>query len=327
MRLRGFKLLAYFFVILIISLGITNTLIFYEIKRLTEETLYEQAYAHYMAYLLSNRSYRGDKNFNISETQPEKSLSYVFKDPSHPDKYVYVNVKLTYAEKFFQEPLKRILLFEFVAVFLVFFVYQLVVEDFINKMKQQEEWVKSLVASIAHKFGNFLSVQKLNLALLKTRIRDQDILSRLERSLSKVEKDMNLILNVLREEKHMRREWIRADSLILKTLEYLKEEASEKKVILKLSEAYIYADETDLGDIFYNIISNGLRYSKSFFHIRLCKGQKSVSFIFRNDISNWEARGMGIGIILLERVVRRQRGTLSIRIKKHYTVLLKLRGR
>ncbi|WP_340695127.1 sensor histidine kinase [Hydrogenobacter thermophilus] len=327
MRLRSLKLLAYFFMTLFISLSVTNTLIFYYLKNLADDILYEQAYTQYMAYIISNGAYRGDQNFTISEKYTDKYLSYVFRDPSSPERFIYVKVKPDYERKFVRDPFKVILMSQFVTVFLILLVYQFIIEDSLNKIEKQEEWTKSLVASVAHKFGNFLSVQKVNLALLKVRVKDEDILRRLERSLSRVEKDMNLILHVLREERQMKMEWLRVDNIILETIKEFEEELSNKRLFLGLKEVYIYGDESDIRDIFYNIISNGVRYSKSFFHIKVCKSNEAVNFVFRNDIGFNERKGLGVGSILLEQIVKRQGGTIRISIKNHYAILLKLKGR
>ncbi len=327
MKLSSKLHLLYFFVSMLVSLGAINTVILYEINRFVEQNIYSQAYMHYMAYVLSGGSYKGDENFSVSENYQEKHLSYVFKDPRYIDRNIYVNINPEYADSSVKELFRRILAVEFFVVFLLALLYQALTEGLFRKIEEQEEWTKSLVASVAHKFGNFLSVQKVNLALLKAKMKDEEVLKRLERSLIRVERDMNLILNVLREERHIKREWVRLDSLILETLNYLEEEAKGKRMMVRLKEAYIYADETDLRDILYNIISNGIKHSKSFLHIKMCKTNKTVSLIFRNDISSSAGKGLGVGATLLERVVKRQKGTLRTRIKKHYTVLLKLRSR
>ncbi|MGB9874389.1 MAG: sensor histidine kinase, partial [Hydrogenobacter sp.] len=238
MKVEGFKFFLYFAFTIVISLALLNTLVFYELKRFVELSIYEQAYAHYIAHTLSGGVYKGNENFSVSESYTENSLSYVFKDPTNPDKYIYVSVKPNYAKSMIEGFFKNLLIMEFVVVFVFLLVFQFIIDKTFGKLKEQEEWTKSLVASVAHKLGNFLSVQKVNLAILKTKLKDEKALNRLEKSLSKVEKDMNLILHLLREEKQMKREWIRVDKLILEMLEEFGEDLQGKKVIFRPVETY-----------------------------------------------------------------------------------------
>ncbi len=326
MRIKKLKLLAYLFVTLLFTFGIMNFLLFYEIRNLVDESLYREAYAHYLAYIY-NRNYKGDEHFSIQDNKGSAYRIFAFKDPSDPLKDVNVSVSKTYAQKLMNDPIKRIFIAEFLTIFSVILVYQLVIDNFLRKIHEQEEWIKSLIVSIAHKLGNFLSVQKVNLSLLKSGRADENTIRRIEKSLSKLEKDMNLFLNILKEEKHMKKEWIRADRLLIGLLKDFEEDITDKRLIAKLSEVYVYADSMDLMDIFYNLISNSIKHSKSFVHIRVCKSNGEALFVFRNDMSSVSGVGMGIGNMLLSKVVDRQGGKLSVRIKNCYTAFLSLKGR
>jgi len=129
------------------------------------------------------------------------------------------------------------------------------------------------------------------------------------------------------EERNLNPEWLKGDALLLETLKDFEEELRQKKVILHIREFYLYGDEADIKDILYNLVSNAVKYSKSFIHIKVCKNEKHVILIFRNDLYSLESKGMGIGLTLLRKVVNREEGEINIRIKKYYTVFLRLRGR
>lgn len=322
MKLENLKFLLYFAFTITVALAILNILLFYKLKGFVELSIYQQAYTHYIAYLLSERTYKGNENFWVGENYKEKTLSYAFKDPANPDGYIYVSVKPNYSRSIIEDFFKSLLLIEFGVVFLFLLVFALIISKTLDKLKEQEEWTKSLVASVAHKFGNFLSIQKVNLAVLKTKLKDQNALNRLEKSILKVEKDMNLIIHLLREEKHIKREWLRIDKLILEILRDFQEDLQGKKVIFKPQETYVYADQVDVMDILYNIISNAIRYSKSIIHIRICRTQKVICLVFRNDTGDPQAHGLGIGTKLVENVVKRHGGKMHIRIKKFYTVVI-----
>jgi len=322
LKFENLKFLLYFAFTITVALAILNIFVFYKLKRFVELSIYQQAYTHYMAYLLSERTYKGNEDFWVGENYKEKTLSYAFKDPAHPDGYIYVSVKPNYAKSIIEDFFKSLLLMEFGVVFFFLLVFELIISKTLDKLKEQEEWIKSLVASVAHKFGNFLSTQKVNLALLKTKLKDQSAISRLEKSILKVEKDMNLIIHLLREEKQIKREWIRIDKLILEMLRDFQEDLQGKKVIFKPVETYVYADRVDIMDILYNIISNAIRYSKSVIHIRICKTQRGICLVFRNDMGDPQAHGLGVGTKLVEKVVKRHGGKMQIRVKKFYTVVI-----
>ncbi len=299
-----------------------NILMFLELKRILEESIYFRAYSHYLLYTIS-KTHRGDENFLISEQIP-KGFSFSFRDPSDPSKNVYVAVREEYLKESIKRSLKSLFFFQFLLIFSfsLILVYQLVLDRLCKSVEEGREFCRFLVKSISHKLGNFLAVQKTNLSLLQ-KTNSPQALGRMQRSIKRLEKDVSFILRLSEEELKPVKVWVDFWSVLENVLSLFEEEIKGKKFIFrKGKDLYLYTDERILEDVLYNLLSNTIKYSKSFVHLRVFVGKDRVLFSVRNDFVENAKRGMGLGLRLLQRHAQRMDSELSIRIKKHYTAHL-----
>jgi signal transduction histidine kinase len=297
-----------------------NVLMFFELKRVVEESIYFRAYSHYLLYTIS-KNHRGDENFLVSEEIP-RGFSFSFRDTSDPSKNVYVAVREEYLTESIKPSLKRLFFFQFLLIFSLILVYQLALDRLWKSVEEGKEFGRFLVKSISHKLGNFLAVQKTNLSLLQ-KTNSPQALGRIQRSIKKLEKDVSLILRLSEEELKPVKVWVDFWSVLEKVLSLFEEEIKEKKFIFrKGKDLYLYADERVLEDVLYNLLSNAIKYSKSFIHLRVFVGKDRVLFSVRNDFVEDAKGGMGLGLRLLQRHAQRMDSQLVIRIKKHYTAHL-----
>jgi hypothetical protein len=297
-----------------------NVLMFFELKRIVEEGIYFRAYSHYLLYTIS-KTHRGDENFLVSEQIP-RGFSFSFRDPSDPSKNVYVAVREEYLTESIKPSLKRLFFFQFLLIFSLVLVYQLVLDRLWKNVEEGREFGVYLVKSISHKLGNFLAVQKTNLSLLQ-KTNSPQALGRIQRSIKRLEKDVSLILRLSEEELKPVKVWVDFWSVLENVLSLFEEEIKEKKFIFrKGKDLYLHTDERILEDVLYNLLSNAIKYSKSFIHLRVSVGKDQVLFSVRNDFVEDAKGGMGLGLKLLQRHAQRMDSELVIRIKRHYTAHL-----
>jgi signal transduction histidine kinase len=314
------KLMLIFLSLITVGFIALNILMFFELKRVVEESIYFRAYSHYLLYTIS-KNYRGDENFLVSEQIP-RGFSFSFRDPSDPSKNVYVAVREEYLTESIKRSLKRLFFFQFLLIFSLILVYQLALDRLWKDVEEGREFGRFLVKSISHKLGNFLAVQKTNLSLLQ-KTNSPQALGRIQRSIKRLEKDVSLILRLSEKELKPVKVWVDFWSVLENVLSLFEEEIKEKKFIFrKGKDLYLYADERVLEDVLYNLLSNAIKYSKSFIHLRVFVGKDRVLFSVRNDFVENAKRGMGLGLKLLQRHAQRMDSQLVIRIKKHYTAHL-----
>ncbi len=325
MRVEKLRLYVYLALLLIVGFGLINLSVFVKLKRLYEEQEYELAKKHFLIHLY-NPSYRGDEVFVIADKPSEGYRTYVFSNPTDPLRAVVVAVKEDRTLQEINRFMKGLLLLEFVLVFLLVLMFQLVMELYLRRLKEQEEWLRALMLSVTHRLGNFLATQKVSLALLKNKLPNDQSLKRMEKSLSKAQMDFNIFFNLIKEEKKPQKKYLAIDEQLMELLDYFQEELSGKKLTLRLKKAYVSMDEMDLRDILYNLLSNAVKHSASRVFIKVCSSKGLTMLVVKNDVGGNTQVGMGMGLRLLQEVLKRYGAKLRVRIKKDYVVFVVFRG-
>ncbi|HCO39144.1 MAG TPA: sensor histidine kinase, partial [Aquificaceae bacterium] len=277
------------------------------------------AYQSFTIYL-HNKEYKGDERVVINPFPEELYRVYVFDNPLDPFKSVKVGIKKEYLNERINQLMKRLLIVEFFLVLALVFLYQTVVEGYIKRLKEKEEWIKRLMLALTHRLGNFISTQKVLIALLKKSYPEDRNIQRIEKSVLKAQRDFSIFTNLARENIKLEKDFLNVKELILESLSYFDEELKRKRLILHLKDMQVFMNRADLDDVLYNLISNAIKHSKSMVHIKICP--KVGALIIRNDVSHVENSGMGLGFELTKEVVKRYGFSLNVRIKKGYTVFL-----
>ncbi len=312
------KLTIAFALLLTVSFLALNTLLFFELKKNAEESTYYKAYAHYLLYSI-NPNHRGDEDFILSEQIP-RGFAYAFNHPRDQFKNVYVIVREGYFTENIKPGIKKILAMQFLLIFSLIALYQIVLEILWKRVEEGREFSKALVQSLTHKLGNFISVQKTNLSLLKRSYAPQ-ALDRMQRSIEKLEKDVGLILRLSQAEVEPHRVWINLRQSLENTIDFLKDDLEGKRLLLRCREdLYLLADQRELEDVLYNLISNAVKYSVSFINIRAMLYKSRLILTIRNDFLDTTGKGMGLGLKLLEKHAKRMDGELTIRVRQKYNV-------
>ncbi len=312
-------------VLLVVGFSLINLVVFLELRRLTEENLYKLAYQHFLNHLKSPQ-YMGDGDFVINPPAGSEYRVYIFEAPQDPLRSVRVGVRGEVLKQRTDRMMKKLFLVEFFLVFMLVFIYQRVIEEYLNRLRQKEDWIKTLMLSLTHRLGNFLATQKVLLAMLKKSYPQDQKIGKLEKSLQKVQRELSLFINPFREGRENKKERLELEELIKETLSFFEEELKGKRLLLRTQRLYLHMNREDLQDLLYNLIGNAIRHSKELVHIRVCA--KGELLVVRNDTSGEVRHGMGLGMELTRMVLERYQYSLKLNLKRHYTafVLFKKRG-
>ncbi|MCS7196008.1 MAG: hypothetical protein NZ827_01910 [Aquificaceae bacterium] len=306
--------------LLVVGFSLINLTVFMEMRGEEEEQLYLLASQHFKHYLC-NPEHRGDEYVSINPTQEGGYRIYTFEEPGNPPRAIRIGIRQELFEKKKDRLLKKLLFVEFILVFTLVFLYQTVVEGYIKKLKEREEWVRGLMLSLTHRLGNFMATQKVLLALLKKSYPEEINLKKLEKSLTKAQKDFHIFTNLVREDKGLNILELNLSEYVRESLVYFEDQLEKKRVILGLRDFWVRMDKADLEDVLYNLIGNAVKHSESFLHIRICP--KGKALIVSNDVGKGAGGGMGMGAELTRSVLKRYGYELRIRLKRRYTAFLR----
>ncbi|ADC89094.1 ATP-binding region ATPase domain protein [Thermocrinis albus DSM 14484] len=325
--LERFFLSLLLLITLLVGFGSVNLFLYVELRRLLEDTVRLQATAHFFMFL-ADRSYRGDENFRVL-TGPLTDLRnvFLFRDPSDPVRTVAVQVKEGFVESRINGIFLRLLMVEFLLVFLLALLYEMIIGSFVRRISQREDYTHLLVRSLAHRAFNFMAVQKMNITLLKKRYQDSPLLDRLEKSLRKFELDMGLLMRLARGEVDTRREKVDVCHIMRQLYQLLEEELSKKRFIFRCKEGTsLYMAPADAEELIYNLLYNSAKYSLSFVHVKVCEKNRRVLIVFRNDMMEGLPKGgAGMGTYLVREILKSYRGSMEIKWRgKYYTVFVRL---
>ncbi len=219
-------------VLLVVGFSLINLVVFLELRRLTEENLYKLAYQHFLNHLKSPQ-YMGDGDFVINPPAGSEYRVYIFEAPQDPLRSVRVGVRGEVLKQRTDRMMKKLFLVEFFLVFMLVFIYQRVIEEYLNRLRQKEDWIKTLMLSLTHRLGNFLATQKVLLAMLKKSYPQDQKIGKLEKSLQKVQRELSLFINPFREGRENKKERLELEELIKETLSFFEEELKGKRLLLR----------------------------------------------------------------------------------------------
>ncbi len=312
------KTFIYFLAILIIGLSIINSISIFYFKLNFEQEL-------------SNEAKLVGELVNLN---PNTELPFYFKysekfelDPDYEiilktnSGYIYVNKIYKYSK--IKSYALILFLWESALVLLLIYLFYITVLRYLKKEEETKKFLELFILALTHKLGNFLSIQKLNLELIKTKCGNLKALERLEKSYQFMEKDFNLSLKVLKNIKNIdnQKKLINLKDIIENILKQFETELEEKDLKLRLKDAYVRINETDAENIFFNLIENSIKYSENKIYIRIFKTKKNICVAVKNDIGASE-KGSGVGELIINYLVGKYGGKYIKKVKKEYLGLV-----
>ncbi|MEN3033745.1 MAG: hypothetical protein ABDH18_01985 [Aquificaceae bacterium] len=303
--------------------SLVNVLAIKSLEGFLEEEAYKIATMHYRIYR-QDASHRGDEHFQIGADTYRYRI-YEFGPKDGIDSGIIIGV----SEEFFEEKLEsmvyRLFTIEFFLITSIILLFQFMLERYTRRIKEHQEWQKTLILGLNHRLGNFLSVHKLNVAILKSMLGEDERIARMERSLEKAKADFSIFVNLLKQNSKPEPKLLNIKQYLEATLNLFEEELQDKKLWLRLKDLYVRIEEADLKDILYNIIGNAIKHSSKNISIKTLKKRGKVILAVFNDISSTKNAGMGLGLMLTKNILKRYKCELKLRIKKRYLVFISFR--
>ncbi len=203
-----------------------------------------------------------------------------------------------------EEKINRYALFLFlweipILVLTILIVYK-TVNVFLNREKEIKEMVKLFFMLFAHKLGNFLSLNKLNLEILLQKYGSDKSLLRLKRSYDVLEEDFKKSLDYIRTlGEDEEREWVRVDEIIERLTFKYHALFPDKRIEMSLRPLKIRVKKGEAESLFQLLIENAFKYASTFVSVGMEKDGSSYKITFVNDIAEVPS-GTGIGLKLVK---------------------------
>ncbi|NPA51565.1 MAG: HAMP domain-containing histidine kinase [Aquificae bacterium] len=316
------KALLIFSLIIIIGFIIINSISFLYYKNTLELSILREANAYLKLHQFNDLEPIPDyfKIVKKGDSLPSLELIPLLKDG---DLTIYVDEN--YIKEKYLKFYINLLLWDSVIIIGLFVFFHYTILRYIKKEAQLRKTLELSILSISHKLGNFLSINKLNLEILKESCPQKE-LDRLLYSYNLIEKDFKHLTSLLKQlDKEPTKNLINIKTLIERTINEFSYLTENKKVILHLKDFYIRTDENKIDTVIYNIIENALKFSKSYIHIKMCIKKNKLVLAIRNDISFPTNSNTGIGLNIVRQLLPELSGKLYYRAKKnHYITVIVL---
>ncbi len=213
----------------------------------------------------------------------------------------------------------------------VSFIFYQLLKSFKNRQQRNSEFFELLLEILSHKFGNFISGLKVNVALLDE-IKDLQKM----RSFNRIKNSVNYmdleLASLLSRIKDMKNDGLDRSSnpIVLEDLLRRQQKTTEaffghlaipqKKLIVRNMLSRF--DNVELAFILTLLLENAFKYSKSTIKIRSGGFKKNQYFFLSNDILPERKRGLGIGLTIAKLISERNSFHLSIKEKDNLFMVL-----
>ncbi|NPA58318.1 MAG: HAMP domain-containing histidine kinase, partial [Aquificae bacterium] len=208
----------------------------------------------------------------------------------------YLSLDREYKEKKIREFALILLLWDGVLILSIMLLLYFTIVKYIKKEEYLKKYLHILMLTITHKLGNFLSVQRVNIDLIKAKCNIKAV-ERLEKAYILIEKDFKFTINTLKNLENTEKEikLVNLKDVIGNILSIFSENLQGKKVYADLKDIRIKADPKDVENAFFNLIENAVKFSRKNIHIKMCRRGKTAVVIIKNDVGNSDS-GAGVGI-------------------------------
>ena len=301
---------------LMVGLSILNLVSFTLLKREVESRILKEVELY---ALLHEKNYKLPPYIVVSRgVILSRELKPIL---SKNGKIYWVDVK--YPEKRIKEVALTIFLWEVALLLLLGLVTANFVNRYLRQEKEMRDYLKVILLVFTHKLGNFLSLQRVNLEILKNTCRTNRALKRMEEGYTLMEKDFLQLLSAVRkmgEEEEV--EPVNLREVVEDTIKHFSHLLKEKTVHLSLQDVYVPMRKGDAENLFFFILDNAVKYSSSWIKVRVgkCKGRNY--FVCINDINKNSSKGSGVGLELVKFICKRYR--FKLRLKRNGDFLLYL---
>ncbi|MCS7203723.1 MAG: hypothetical protein NZ809_04680, partial [Thermodesulfovibrio sp.] len=170
-------------------------------------------------------------------------------------------------ERFFQYS-KTVLIWESLFILVLSYLFLKILNLISKKEKEYEEFLKFLFFVLSHKIGNFLSVMKTNIEILKLKPETR-VIERIEHSCNLIDDELKKSMETIKKLPRISRskQTINLNELINRLL--LKYE-TDKRLIITSRNIFLDTNVEALETIIFLLLDNAFRYAHSKIHIKIC---------------------------------------------------------
>ena len=230
----------------------------------------------------------------------------------------------SYKDKKLKEFAFTLLMWEAVLVLTLMVLIYFTIIRYIRKEEYIKRYLEILLLTISHKLGNFLSIQSLNINLIKSKCNLKAV-NRLENAYSIIEKDFKFTLKTLKNLRDIEENitTINIKDVIEDVVHNFQENLKDKNVRLDIFDVYIKADPNDIENIFFAIIENTAKFSEKKVFIKMCLKEKNLYIFIKNDVGEIE-KGAGIGLEIAEFLISNYNGEIKTHIGRDFLTMIRL---
>lgn len=217
-------------------------------------------------------------------------------------------VDRNYIDERFKKYSKTVLLWEVLLVVVLMYLFYRVLVAISKKEVEYEEFLKLLIFVMSHKIGNFLSVMKTNLEILRLKPENK-VLDRLQSSCNILNEEITKTIETVKKLPaiNQKQRYINLKEILMNTIAKFE---SEKLLKLSLQDIFINANEETVETILFLILDNAFKYCHSKIHVKLFKNSLAV----RNDFVEL-SKSSGVGLQIVNYLAKKSGYTLKYRAK------------
>ncbi|WP_457638808.1 hypothetical protein, partial [Persephonella sp.] len=208
----------------------------------------------------------------------------------------YIAIDREYKTHKIKEFALTLLLWDAVLILSAMLFLYFTIIKYLKKEEYLKKYLEILILTITHKLGNFLSVQRINIDLIKSKCKIKAV-NRLESAYSLIEKDFKFTIKTLKtlENPEKNITTVNLKDLIEDVVYHFTDTLKEKKLTLRLKDIYIKADPNDIENILFAVIENAVKFSQEKVFIKMCKKDDAVYLFIKNDVGE-AVKGAGVGL-------------------------------
>ena len=236
----------------------------------------------------------------------------------------YMALDIRYKDKKLKEFAFTLLMWEAVLILVLMVLIYFTIIRYIRKEDYIRRYLEILLLTITHKLGNFLSIQRLNIDIIKSKCRLKAV-NRLENAYSIIEKDFKFTIKTLKNlgEAEKNITTINIKDVIENVIHNFQENLKDKSVRLDIFDAYVKMDPNDVENIFFAVIENAAKFCESKVFIKMCSKDKNLYVFIKNDVGMVE-KGAGIGLEIAEFLISHYGGEIKTHIGRDFLTMIRL---
>ena len=209
--------------------------------------------------------------------------------------------------------LKSFFLWEAIIIFSLAFLIFAAYYRYLSYRRHVQIVSEAIFSALEHRFGNFLSTQKINFSLLDP---PPKIKKRLEISSKILEADFRQILSLMKHLFLRKKNLCKTPIKVIQETIHIYEKLYPGRIVkLRILESELSLPTLILEVLLDLLLANAFKYSRQKIYFRIGKYQKRFYLVLINDLAPQRSPGSGLGIKIISTLCREYNLKFSCREK------------